>query len=387
MKIRIPDYFNSFKCIASQCEDTCCAGWEIVVDDETYDYYKSVKGRFGERLKKEIIKDEEGDNIFVLNDNRCAFLDNNDMCDIYKELGEKHLCYTCREYPRFTEEFGSIREIGLSLSCPEAARIILGKTNVTKFNTMEDDNLTIAYNDISYDIFIQLSTSRNIIMNIIQERSISLNDRISIILSFSNEIQKKIDEDKIDEISGVIKRYSDNDFINSYINSLKGLKNKSEIRYNNMRKYFEVYKDIDHISEECPLVLDELIRYFYEKNSNYEFYMEKHKKFDSYYGDKLYEYEQIIVYFIFRYFMKAVYDYDVSSKIKFALVSMIIIKELDVVRWCKNNEKFNFINQVEIVKLYSKDIEHSEENIESLYESFEKNDIFSMENLLIIINN
>ena len=158
MRIRIPDYFNSFKCIASKCEDTCCAGWEIVVDDETYDYYKSVKGRFGERLKKEIIKDEEGDNIFVLNDNRCAFLDNNDMCDIYKELGEKHLCYTCREYPRFTEEFGSIREIGLSLSCPEAARIILGKTNVTKFNTMEDDNLTIAYNDISYGIFIQLKT-------------------------------------------------------------------------------------------------------------------------------------------------------------------------------------------------------------------------------------
>ena len=85
--------------------------------------------------------------------------------------------------------------------------------------------------------------------------------------------------------------------------------------------------------------------------------------------------------------MKAVFDYDVSAKIKMAVISMLIIEELDVVRWCKNNEEFNLSNQVDIVKLYSKDIEHSEENVESLYESFETNSIFSLENLLTIINN
>ena len=60
MKTRVPDYFKQFKCIASECEDTCCAGWEIVIDDETYDMYKSVEGPFGERLKSEIYLD--GDN-------------------------------------------------------------------------------------------------------------------------------------------------------------------------------------------------------------------------------------------------------------------------------------------------------------------------------------
>ncbi|MDU7441485.1 MAG: flagellar protein FliB, partial [Clostridium sp.] len=115
--------------------------------------------------------------------------------------------------------------------------------------------------------------------------------------------------------------------------------------------------------------------------------VEKHNKFKSYYVDRIYEYEQIIVYFIFRYFMKAVFDYDVSAKIKMAVISMLIIEELDVVRWCKNNEEFNLSNQVDIVKLYSKDIEHSEENVESLYESFETKSIFSLENLLTIINN
>lgn len=205
MRTRVPDYFKKFKCIASECEDTCCAGWEIVVDDETYDYYKCVKGKFGNRLKNEIVQDEDGDNIFILKGNRCAFLNDRDLCDIYNELGEEHLCYTCKEYPRFTEEFGSIREVGLSLSCPEAARIILGKTNITEFDVVEDDDMVSAYNDISYDIFMQLSTSRNLIMNTIQNRSMELSHRISIILSFTDEIQKKIDEDKIDEIIQVRK--------------------------------------------------------------------------------------------------------------------------------------------------------------------------------------
>ena len=387
MRTRVPDYFKKFKCIASECEDTCCAGWEIVVDDETYDYYKCIKGKFGNRLKNEIVQDEDGDNIFILKGNRCAFLNDRDLCDIYNELGEEHLCYTCKEYPRFTEEFGSIREVGLSLSCPEAARIILGKTNITEFDVVEDDDMVSAYNDISYDIFMQLSTSRNLIMNTIQNRSMELSHRISIILSFTDEIQKKIDEDKIDEIVQVRKKYSDDKFINNYVDSLKSLKNNKEARYDNIKKYFEVYKDIDHINEECPLVLDEAIKHFYGENSGFEFYVEKHNKFKSYYVDRIYEYEQIIVYFIFRYFMKAVFDYDVSAKIKMAVISMLIIEELDVVRWCKNNEEFNLSNQVDIVKLYSKDIEHSEENVESLYESFETNSIFSFENLLTIINN
>ncbi|ETJ34900.1 FliB protein, partial [human gut metagenome] len=110
------------------------------------------------------------------------------------------------------------------------------------------------------DIFMQLSTSRNLIMNIIQNRSMELSHRISIVLSFTDEIQKKIDEDKIDEIVQVRKKYSDDKFINNYIDSLKSLKNNKEFRYDNIKKYFEVYKDIDHINEECPLVLDEAIK-------------------------------------------------------------------------------------------------------------------------------
>lgn len=387
MKTRFPDYFKKFKCIASECEDTCCAGWEIVIDDETYSYYNSVKGKFGERLKNEIILDEDEENIFVLKGNRCAFLNKDNMCDIYRELGGEYLCYTCKEYPRFTEEFGSMREVGLSLSCPEAARIILENPKMTEFEITEDDDMVSAYNDISYDIFIQLLTSRKLIMNIIQDRSIDLNHRISIILSFSQEIQKKIDENKINEIEHVRKKYSDENFIKVYINELNKFKNQNEIKYDIINKYFNIYLDIDHINDLFPYALNEAIVQFYGEDSNREFYVEKHEKFNVYYTGKEYEYEHLIVYFIFRYFMKGVYDYDILAKVKLAIVSMFIIKELDIVRWIKNGNKFDFNDQVDLVKMYSKDIEHSEENLELLYEIFETNEVFNLKNLLTVINN
>ena len=387
MKTRFPDYFKKFKCIASECEDTCCAGWEIVIDDETYSYYNSVKGKFGERLKNEIILDEDEENIFVLKGNRCSFLNKDNMCDIYRELGEEYLCYTCKEYPRFTEEFGSLREIGLSLSCPEAARIILRSPEATRFEITEDDDMVNVYNDISYDIFIQILTSRKVIMNIIQNRSIKLNNRISIILSFAQEIQKKIDENKIKEIEHVRKKYSDDNFLKTYINKLNKFKNQNEIKYDIIHTYFNIYKDIDHINDLCPKILNETIRYFYGNGFNCDFYVEKHEKFTSYYRDKEYEYEHLVVYFIFRYFMKGVYDYDVLAKVKLAIVSMIIIKELDIVRWIKNGNEFDFDDQIDLVKMYSKDIEHSEENLELLYEIFETNEVFNLKNLLVVINN
>ena len=385
MKTRVPDYFKKFKCIASECEDTCCAGWEIVIDEDTYDIYKSVDGEFGKRLKEEIYLDEENDPIFRLKGNNCAFLNDNKMCDIYSELGENALCYTCQQYPRYTEEFGSIREVGLSLSCPEACRIILGTSKITEFETSEDDGMVPAYNDISFDIFMQLTKARKVIIKIIQNRSIELKYRIAIILSLSQEIQKKIDEDKIDEIKYICEKYCNREFLDEYVGNLDKYKNSNEHKYINMKKYFMVYKSLDHINEEWTKILNDVTKYLFGKEMNCEIYVDKHKEFDLYYVDNFYEYEHLVVYFIFRYFMKAVFDYDVSAKVKMAVVSYLMIKELGIYRWSKNNGIFTKKDQEEVMRMYSKDIEHSDENMESLYETFESAEAFKEEELLIML--
>ncbi len=385
MKVRVPDYYSKFKCIADKCEDTCCAGWEIVIDEETYDIYKNVKGSFGKRLKDEIVEDE-GEKIFTLKGNNCAFLNKNKMCDIYTELGEDALCYTCQQFPRYTEEYGSIREVGISLSCPEAARIILNDTDTVEFEVSEDDEMVTAYNDISYEMFMQLMSARDITYEIIQNRSIDIAYRMAIVLNFAEEIQDKIDSNKVSEIAELRKKYSDADYLKSMLDKMKSRNSNGKTKYENIIEYFEEYKKLEHINEKWPIVINEAVTNLNQKTS-FEDYLKEHELFNKHHKNDDIEYEQLMVYFIFRYFMKSVFDYDVIAKVKFAVVSYIMIKELDVMRFIQNEFKFSKDDQVDIMHMYSKDIEHCEENMEELEKILDEYEKFNLDNLLIMLLN
>ena len=385
MKIRVPEYFKDFKCIASKCEDTCCAGWGIVIDDATYDRYKNVQGEFGDRLRSEIVH-EAGENIFVLKGNNCPFLNEEKTCDIYINIGEENLCYTCQQYPRYTEEFGSLREVGISLSCPEAARIMLNNSKKVEFELSENNEVVSSYNDINAQLFIELLQSRKIVMDIIQDRTIDLRKRAALALLFVDEIQEKIDESEIKEIKSVREKYLDKGFLEELINELEEYKDNEGAKYDNMHEYFKVFKDLKHITPDDPLGLNDALRYFWQTDEDEELYIIKHRQFEEYYKDKLYKFENILVYFVFRYFMKAVFDYDILAKIKTALVSYMIIRELAVVRYIENNE-FTDEDMVDIAHTYSKDIEHLEENIEALAELFETNDVFDIEEMVMALMN
>lgn len=385
MKIRVPEYFKDFKCIASKCEDTCCAGWGIVIDDVTYDRYKNVQGKFGERLRSEIVH-EAGENIFVLKGNNCPFLNKEKTCDIYINIGEENLCYTCQQYPRYTEEFGSLREIGISLSCPEAARIMLNNDKKVTFELSENEEVVSSYNDINAQLFIELLQSRNIVMDMLQDRNIDLRKRVALALLFVDEIQEKIDESEIKEIKSVREKYSDKFFLEELLEKLEEYKDNEGIKYDNIQAYLNVFRDLKHITPNDPLGLNDVLRYFWQADEDEELYILKHKQFVEYYEDKIYKFENILVYFVFRYFMKAVFDYDALAKIKTAIISYMMIRELAVVRYIENNE-FTDEDMVDIAHTYSKDIEHLEENIEALAELFETNEVFDIEEMVMALMN
>ena len=114
MLYTIPDYYHEFSCVAGKCEDTCCAGWQIVADEASLENYKNETGAFAERLK-ESVNWEEG-TFKQDKDRRCAFLNQSNLCDMYTALGEESLCRTCKLYPRHIEEFEDVREVTLSVS-------------------------------------------------------------------------------------------------------------------------------------------------------------------------------------------------------------------------------------------------------------------------------
>ncbi|MBQ1544956.1 MAG: flagellin lysine-N-methylase [Clostridia bacterium] len=136
--ITYPSFYPQFRCIAGDCPDTCCRGWDVELDEETYYSYLVAKGPVGERLRGSMAE-EDGCFFFPLTDRgRCPFLNARDLCDIYTELGPERLCRTCREYPRSFAGAGRYEQADLSLSCPEAGRLFFDPATDVSFVTDPD---------------------------------------------------------------------------------------------------------------------------------------------------------------------------------------------------------------------------------------------------------
>lgn len=126
MELRKPDFYDTFRCIAGDCPDSCCKEWDVAVDSEKASLYRGLPGALGDRLRQ-FLKDEDGETYLTLENGRCPMWRPDGLCRIQAELGEKALCATCREFPRLRHDYGSFMELGLELSCPEAARILLSR--------------------------------------------------------------------------------------------------------------------------------------------------------------------------------------------------------------------------------------------------------------------
>ncbi len=127
-----PDYYKDFKCIGGACRHNCCIGWEIDIDEETLALYDSLEGAWGERFQKNIDRCDTPH--FILGkEERCPFLNKQNLCDIIAELGEDCLCDICAAHPRFVNEIPSDHEtderieLGLGLCCEAAGALILGQ--------------------------------------------------------------------------------------------------------------------------------------------------------------------------------------------------------------------------------------------------------------------
>ena len=131
-----PHYYKKFQCIASECEDTCCAGWAITIDPKSLEKYRHARGPMKVRLRESVDWKQK---CFKQREHRCAFLNEENLCDLYAVMGADSLCWTCRTYPRHIEVFDGVREVSLCLSCIEAARIILGTKEPVRFLSSEND--------------------------------------------------------------------------------------------------------------------------------------------------------------------------------------------------------------------------------------------------------
>ncbi len=119
MALFAPDYYNKFKCIGDKCKNNCCIGWEIDIDKKTLEFYKT---------KADITKNIEFSptpHFKLGSDERCPFLNKDNLCEIIKKYGKDGLCQICSDHPRFRNFFESRTEIGIGMCCEAATEIIL----------------------------------------------------------------------------------------------------------------------------------------------------------------------------------------------------------------------------------------------------------------------
>lgn len=379
MKIRTPHYYKDFKCIAGACTDTCCAGWDVDVDPASYKYYKSVKGEFGKRLKSVMVPSEDGGCTFTLNEGRCPFLNDRNLCDLYTALGEDKLCETCDEFPRFINEYGNVREIGIAPSCITAGELIFNYDKKLTFD-MEDDGKPVSdYNDIDGFLYMQLLRAREVAYEIVQNDNFTVDECCLLLLEFAVRIQRHMDKERDDLIENVVYAFLEEDYLKDVLVKIKGKFSKEDGGYSVISKYFDEFPGMEVINPDWFKCL-KLQRKFIEEHDA-KGMAEAYKEFDRYYADRQFEYRQLMMYYVFRYFLDAVYDINLVLKVKNGIIGYIILKHLDVAAWYNNSGKLSKDEQIDMAHLYSRQFEHSYTNFEKYSEMFMSKRCYSISSL------
>lgn len=162
--------YDSFKCIADKCKFTCCSGWDINIDSNTYEKWNKEKNKCKDILNK--LKFIDNDYIIInkKTNDTCPFLDNRGLCNIVKSNGDEYLSLTCQRFPRIENTFEGIKELTLSCSCPEVVDII-GK--------IEEEIILVNCNNDDTDIPIEIKI-RDTIIKIIKEKNLNIESKLIV---------------------------------------------------------------------------------------------------------------------------------------------------------------------------------------------------------------
>ena len=390
MQITRPDYYKEFSCIAGACPDTCCAGWQIVIDEKSLKKYQRLKGPFQNRLHNDINWKEH---VFRQYNRRCAFLNDDNLCDIYSEAGKRMLCDTCRKYPRHIEEFEGLREYSLSLSCPEAARILLCKKEKTHFQTAHVPSEEENYEDFDYLLFTALEDTRDYLLEVIQNRQIPMRLRMWKLLAAASDFQLCLDRNELFKWEEIRERHLASGFGEEFTTKIQKRMNQTASSHQLLKEMWQAFiPKMEVLRFGWHEFLKETLSTLYynaaeenasSANSN-PLYQEHLADFSQAYPDWNIQEEQLLVYWIYTYFCGAVYDGEIFAKVKMAVVCTLLIHELDVGTYLKNGRVFCLEDQISICYRFSRELEHSDLNLNTFEDLLAADKLFSLENMLRI---
>lgn len=293
------EIYREFRCKADKCKHSCCKGWEIDIDEDTLDYYKSLDTELGNEILQNIHEGE--DTFFKLTDGeRCPFLKDSGLCKIIEELGDDGLCDICRLHPRFYECINDFNLAGVGLSCEKASELMFDKSSLDFINC--DSQKTIDFVELLELLEIDIPKET---------------------LTLSNVLPDYLDEAKIERILDIF-------YITEPIDS--NWKNEVLLIKKSFKDYLDGLKNMDAVDNQNGL--DNMEN---SDNSN---------------NLDIKKYELIYQYILFRQ-LELIEEYGLQKIINYAIYSVIFIMLYANA----------FHDNIEAVRRWSEQIEYNEDNI------------------------
>ena len=365
----LPKYMIEFKCVSSNCIDSCCAGWDINIDEDTYNKYENSTGELKGLLDRKFIKNEDEYDSFnygfmVLKDeNRCPFLNSNMLCDIHGGDGQENLCITCKSYPRVFNIVDNVYEKSGLPSCMEiCTRAFLNKDKMEFVESKEDiEEKNIEIRRIIDSEAFEGTESllqyfwdiRVVSINIMQDRSFSIEERLNILNTFYEQIDGIYNSGEIDNIEELLEDMNNENI--DYVD-LKG----AGFKENNE---FYISLAEDELLEKIRSVrLRACVKEYKAgilKQNNIVKYLEEIQKYFNELEEYSYVFENYLVNQIFKDLIPFNKGESLTQSIKVLINSYRIIKAYVIGIAMNSQEKIGGEQIIRVIQALSKDIEHN----------------------------
>lgn len=385
MIIHYPGYYKKFHCLAGECPDTCCIGWEITVDRETEKTYQKLrkgKSELAERLRRSVRR-----RLIIPDGDRCPFLAGDGLCDLCREYGEAAMTRTCRRYPRHVEDFGDIHEVELLCSCPEAARLILSEDfRLITRNMPERKGNTDGIDEERLALWFSV---REQVFAMAGDRRMPLWARMRRILAFCHDVQGRlrredtagvealvgraketacrrngadpvpdlIDGDKTGDhlqtkeermternVPGRLKeadhREKDWEKTNDVYTPGKADMHNLEERFSLMADFFAEFASLSPIGHGFPELLECSRTFLYHSEDSRSRYEERQQEFRRNMPETEVCTERLLFYFLYSFVMPGFYDGNLYTKAKMAVFGAVAAEELEMAEYFRNPGKY-----------------------------------------------
>ena len=181
-----PAFYDRFTCLAGACPDSCCQEWEVDIDDSTAQAYLALQGELGQRLRQ-VMRQEGGSYCMTIENRRCPMWRKDGLCEIQAQLGHDALCQTCRQFPRLRHDYGVYVELGLEMSCPEAARLLF-----SPYKWVEEavPGGQAECDPVWLDILLE---SRKQALDFLQSSPLPMGQKLAVLLLYAYDVQAALD--------------------------------------------------------------------------------------------------------------------------------------------------------------------------------------------------